>query len=880
MNSARPEPATICTIIAKNYLAQARCLAESFFAHHHDGRMFVLLVDQPDGCFDPGVEPFTVVMARELPIPTFMQMAFGYTVLELSTAVKPFFMEYLFDRYDLEHLIYLDPDIYCYRPLTPLLDSLRLHMVALTPHLLGPLDDQRRPNELDILRVGAYNLGCIGVARSPDLQGFLRWWQRHLERDCVSDLSRGLFVDQRWIDLVPSLFDGVAVVRDPGCNVAYWNLAQRHVTAGADGWTANGRPLTFYHFSGLTLDDLRQISIHQNRYTLAQLPELGPLLRHYHDRLQAHGLATARHWSYSYNVFANGVPIPQMARQLWRNSDGVQRWPEPFDTSAPDSFFNWLNQEAYQAADDGLLLSNLAMEVYRQRVDLQQAFPDVIGAHRRAFIGWFIHDAAKQHQLDQAFVEPMRRAVYRLEVIPPAPASIEHRSRRLERRLPAWFAAHLQKPPLLEAPLIGKPSFSRRVYYSVRNPLRRLGLHTPIKHLIGTDTVMRIQAAMVLRPAMTKPVTRLDQPRATLFTTPPASARGLNVVGYLGQANGVGEVARALLRALEALNYPAVGIETPSSPHPGSQAGPYTCNLLCVNADMTPHVRQSLGTAFFDQRYTIGFWHWESSSFPIEWHDRFALLQELWVASDFVQQTLAPLVSIPVRKMRVPITITPPKAVCRAQLGLPDDRFIWLFAFNMHSLIERKNPHAVIEAYRRAFGSHATQAHLAIKVSNLEEYPDIAARLRANLKSVGGTLICKSMDRAELTMLFAACDGYLSLHRSEGFGLTMAEAMALGKPVVATGYSGNMDFMTPENSYPVRYQLVQLERDHGPYRRGTYWAEPDLDHAAELMRRVYEQREDAHQKGTTAATDIQRWHGSQPAGQAIIDRLQIIESRL
>jgi len=219
--------------------------------------------------------------------------------------------------------------------------------------------------------------------------------------------------------------------------------------------------------------------------------------------------------------------------------------------------------------------------------------------------------------------------------------------------------------------------------------------------------------------------------------------------------------------------------------------------------------------AFFQQRYTIGFWHWESSSFPREWHDRFALLDELWVASDFVRNTLAPLVSIPVRKMHIPIIITRPAVVCRSSLGLPEDRFIWLFVFDMQSYIERKNPHAAIEAYHRAFGARAHHTQLVIKAGHLEDYPDAAARLSADIESVGGMLIRHSMKRSELSMLFAACDGYLSLHRSEGFGLTLAEAMMLGKPVVATGYSGNMDFMTASNSYPVDYHLVELDATTG-----------------------------------------------------------------
>ncbi|MBK9713109.1 MAG: glycosyltransferase family 4 protein [Kouleothrix sp.] len=872
--------ATICTIIAKNYLAQARCLAESFYAQHPDGRMVVLLIDQPDDCFDPRDEPFTIVLMSELAIPSVAQMAFRYTVLELSTAVKPFFIEYLFDHADLEHLIYLDPDIYCYRPLTPLLEALQTHMLALTPHLLEPLDDQYRPNELDILRVGVYNLGCIGLARSPDLRTFLRWWQRRLERDCVVDLSRGLFVDQGWIDLAPSLFGGVAIVRDPGCNVAYWNLAQRHLTASAGGWLVNGRPLLFYHFSGLSIEDIEQISIHQNRYTLAQLPELRPLFKHYHGRLKAHGHAAARRWPYSFSQFDNGVSIPDLARQLWRATDGERRWAAPFEAAGSGSFLEWLNQEADQSAADGLLLSNLAMEIYRQRADLQQAFPDVLGAHRRPFIEWFLHEAAQQHQIDQALIHPLRRGIASPEIARPAPT----RAALLATIAVRWpLAAALRRgrhSPLPEAPLVGAPSLSRRLYYSIRNPLRRLGLHKPIKRLIGRNTVTRIQSAMVLRPAQAALPTRLIQSCTPVFTTLPRPARGLNLVGYLEHATGVGEVARALLRALEVAGYPVVGIETPAddSLRPGAQAGPYTCNLLCVNADMTPHVQRSLGTAFFQQRYTISFWHWESSSFPQEWHDRFALLDELWVASDFVRDTLAPLVSIPVRKMRIPIAIAAPAVVCRADLGLPDDRFIWLFAFDMHSYVARKNPHAAIEAYRRAFGPRARRTQLVIKASHLEAYPDQAARLSADLESVGGALIGSTMDRSKLSMLFAACDGYLSLHRCEGFGLTMAEAMALGKPVVATGYSGNMDFMTAANSYPVRHRLIELDRNHGPYRRGTHWADPDLDHAAELMRQVFEQRGAARQKGITAAADIARWHGSLSAGQGLIERLQSIES--
>src|SRR4051812_41313168 len=190
----------ICTIVAKNYLAHARCLTESFLEQHPDGQVFVLLADTIDGAFDPAAERFVTIEARDLAIPEFDQMAFRYTVVEFNTAVKPFLLEYLFEHYQLQKLCYFDPDIYFYQPITRIDQLLETNSVVLTPHLLESLDDQYMPDEPYILRAGIYNLGFIGLAQGPDLLKLLRWWQQKLLKDCVVDISRGLFVDQRWID--------------------------------------------------------------------------------------------------------------------------------------------------------------------------------------------------------------------------------------------------------------------------------------------------------------------------------------------------------------------------------------------------------------------------------------------------------------------------------------------------------------------------------------------------------------------------------------------------------------------------------------------------------------------------------------------------------
>jgi glycosyltransferase involved in cell wall biosynthesis len=926
----------ICTIIAKNYLAHARCLTESFLAQHPGGQVFVLLADEIDGAFDPAAERFTTIEARSLGIPEFEQMAFRYSVVEFNTAVKPFFMEYLFERYDLPSLCYFDPDIYFYQPLARLKELLASQAVVLTPHLLDFLDDNCMPDEPYILRAGVYNLGFIGLARGPDLHTLLRWWQRKLIRDCVIDVARGLFVDQRWIDLVPGMFDRVAILRDPGYNAAYWNLKGRAIRREQGCWRANDAPLTFYHFSGLPMHDLNAISKHQNRFTLADLPAIEPLFAEYRDRLLANGYHEVQRLPYAYSRFDNGVAIPDAARHLWRNLGEGARWPRPFHTQEHGSFFSWLNQEVQEGAGRWPLISNLAMELYRQRWDLQQAFPDVLGVHREAYANWFVVSVEEQHQLDPAFVAPLRaslaepgRGITGALAPQPSPPAAGARPPAASislalRDLRAMLHAR-QLPALPEAPLLGRPTLKRRVYYAVRNPLRRLGLHRSAKRLIGRRIMKTIYRGMVwdqgilprelFRSTGAPPPEAffgvpagVEQPNGALavetlalelgavnaLPVDDAAPRiqpgagyppGLNVVGYLRAETGMGEVPRAVLRALAAAGYPVAQTDLSNADWARAEdrsvlhlpeGHPYNCNLLCVNADMLPYVAEQLGRGFFAGTYTIGFWHWETANFPTQWHDRFDYLNEVWVDSQFVQKSLAAVAPIPVVNVQLPINAHAEAVAGRRELGLDEERFLFLFSFDMRSFLERKHPHGLIEAYRRAFGPAYEHTGLVIKATNLEAFPQQAAGLQSDLASVGGTLIARYMDRRRLGSLFASCDAYVSLHRSEGFGLTLAEAMALGKPTIATAYSGNMDFMTPSNSYLVGYRLVEIERDYGPYLRGDEWAEPDLDHAAELMRHAATNARDAARIGARAAADIRRLYSSEAVARRMIARLERI----
>ncbi len=226
MNNTSPIAA--CTIVSKNYLSLARVWNASVQKHHPGMRTFVLIVDRVEGAFDAGQEPFEVIEVERLGIPDFPDLAFKYNILELNTAVKPFLLEYIFQQRGVEQLVYFDPDTVLYGPIDKALAMLEEKQIVVVPHILSPQAvDGLRPNETDFLISGAYNLGFLALRKSEEVLSFLRWWQERLIDACFSAPERGLFTDQKWIDLVPSIFSGVGILKDRGYNAAYWNLHER-----------------------------------------------------------------------------------------------------------------------------------------------------------------------------------------------------------------------------------------------------------------------------------------------------------------------------------------------------------------------------------------------------------------------------------------------------------------------------------------------------------------------------------------------------------------------------------------------------------------------------------------------------------------------------
>ncbi len=405
----------VFTIIAKNYLAFARTLMESVAAQHPNFLRFVLFVDETEGFLDPTQEIFTIHRSSALPIPQNRLFHLKYQVLELATAVKPYYMRFLFETYDIAQMIYLDPDIMLFGQLTPVLDALACHPIVLTPHLTAPFVDAGHPNEREIMQAGAYNLGFIAARRARETQALLDWWAKRLYNDCIADVEQNLFVDQRWMDLVPGMFPGVHILRDPGLNVAYWNLPHRPVRTDCGRYTVNGVPLRFFHFSGFDPENAHLLSRHEDRFLSPDsLGDARGVVEIYRSRLLANGYATCTKGPYTHAHFHDGTRIPDLCRQMIRDDLAFQRRLMCLDGVALEDAIIAYTNEPFEGVASDIILTRFADALYRTRPDVRVTFPQVAGAHRLAYAQWFLTDAARDYSLDGVFLRPIAESVERL----------------------------------------------------------------------------------------------------------------------------------------------------------------------------------------------------------------------------------------------------------------------------------------------------------------------------------------------------------------------------------------------------------------------------------------------------------------------------------
>ena len=328
-------------------------------------------------------------------------------------------------------------------------------------------------------------------------------------------------------------------------------------------------------------------------------------------------------------------------------------------------------------------------------------------------------------------------------------------------------------------------------------------------------------------------------------------SQGVNLIGNIKAEMGLGQSCRLLADMILkcGCQLSVYNTDTNNNVKKGdvsfdryfSDELPYGVNIFHVNPAELGKVFMLMPWAW-EGRYNIAFWLWELEEFPVEWHAYCNLFDEIWVPSQFVADSIRKITDVPVRVIPYNVTVSCEQDITRNDFGLPEDKFLFLIMFDVNSTLGRKNPLGAVRAFKQAFSPEDGSVGLVIKINNADVKK--AAMLKKELKDYGNVyLILETLKKERLNSLIECADVFVSLHRAEGFGLVMAEAMMSGTPCVATDWSANVEFMDAESACMVDYTLIKNPTDEGLYKKGCIWAEPDCGQAAAYMKRLAEDSE-------------------------------------
>lgn len=377
----------ICTVASDNVLPHARVLAQSLQKVHPESRCILLSIEGTEGLLDTDHELFDVMTIDDLGLPQLWRLVEAYSPFELAVALKPFLCRHLLKTR--EQVIYLDGDIRVYGSLAGIFDQLKSDPILLTPHILSCLPtDVTGPRDLDIIKSGIYNTGFIGLRRSEQTNQLLDWWCDHTTNKQPNGPNGHATNDQIWASLVPSLFPATQILRDPGLNVAYWNLHERPLIERDDEIFAGSERLRFFHFSGFSPDDPAILSKHSNRFSLLKHKALAALCAQYAEELEAAEYFNRSQEPYRWGHSPSGIEMNTANLAYFRSAqDGAPNC-SVLSAGGEQAWLHWLGSPACAGEGGAHGVSNILAKVWNDRPDLQAVFTDLAGDDGPRLLEW------------------------------------------------------------------------------------------------------------------------------------------------------------------------------------------------------------------------------------------------------------------------------------------------------------------------------------------------------------------------------------------------------------------------------------------------------------------------------------------------------------
>jgi hypothetical protein len=342
---------------------------------------------------------FELIRFEDLDVPDRERFCFRYSQQPLSYACTPYLLDHLL-RTGHDRVLFFKQESLVLERVDDAIERLDNASILLTPHLVAPLTGtDAAERERQILLSGVFNIGMVGVSDAGETRRLLEWWAHHTQRHCVHAVGDGVHFEQRWMDLAPSYFDGVDVLRDPTYNVAHWNLPERRVDFVGEVARVEGRPLRLFRLSGFDPDHPDRPTRYFDRPRMSEIGDAARLYSLYLSMLEEEGWWETRELPYRWGRFDNGVPIPEFVRFLFREleTSGVL-FEQPFAATHAKGFYRWLTSPA-EAAPDAAGITNLWHGVWRHRQDVQRVYPDPLGRDRDGFLAWTRSSGVDEHDI-------------------------------------------------------------------------------------------------------------------------------------------------------------------------------------------------------------------------------------------------------------------------------------------------------------------------------------------------------------------------------------------------------------------------------------------------------------------------------------------------